>query len=172
MPRPATGRRRGGQPGNTNRLVHGLYSRRLPPDLMPDLNPRTQMDPEFEIALARIRLVGLLKAQQSASPRQFLSYERAVLAYLHHIRCLIVVGLKRRRREPDLIRLLPGLPVSHGFPPESAADASNLIRTSPSTRGLAVLDACAAHSNFFSRASASIDGVHLDAANGNPATLP
>ena len=127
MPRPATGRRRGGQPGNTNRLVHGLYSRRLPPDLRPNLNPRTQMDPEFEIALARVRLVRLIRAQQSASPRQWLSYERAILAYLRRIGSLMAAGLKRRRLQPDLIRLLAAIRGFNTSPSGSGADDSKLI---------------------------------------------
>ena len=75
MSRTPTGRRKGGQPGNTNRLKHGLYSRRLTPDF-------DQLDPRFQLTLARKRLAQLLRQQESASPHDYLSYERGILHYL------------------------------------------------------------------------------------------
>ncbi len=75
-------RRRGGQPGNSNRLRHGLYSRRLAP-------VGGSLDADFQIALARRRLAQLLDRQEaSSSPRDFLSYERGILHYLSLIICL------------------------------------------------------------------------------------
>ena len=130
MPRPFTGRRRGGQPGNVNRLKHGLYSRRLPRELTALPDPRTGMDLGFEIALARVRLSQLLDQQRGATPEGWLSYERAVLNYLGLISSLVGAAARRRRREPDLLNLLDGLPSSLRSPDRPPAEHSNPIRTS------------------------------------------
>ncbi len=78
MSHPFANRRRGGQPGNTNRLRHGLYSRHL-------ASSSGSVDPGFQLALARKRLLQLLERQSSASPRDWLSYERGILHYLQLI---------------------------------------------------------------------------------------
>ena len=77
-----SGRRKDGQPRNTNRLRHGVYSRQLTPS-------SDAVDPRFELALARKRLLLLLEQQQSASPRDWIRHERDIL------RCLqLIISLK------------------------------------------------------------------------------
>jgi hypothetical protein len=44
---------------------------------------------ELQLALARARLKALLEKQNAATPKDFLSYERAILHYLEHITVLI-----------------------------------------------------------------------------------
>lgn len=134
MSQPPSQRRRGAQPGNVNRLKHGLYSKRLPQHPEAPSSPRTTADPEFEIALARVRLLQLLERQESASPDDWLSYERAVLHYLGMITSLIQANVRRKRRWPGLETLLQSL---GRHPTESQFDAildSNLIRTSEAPR--------------------------------------
>jgi hypothetical protein len=89
MSRTPTGRRRGGQPRNHNRLKHGLYARQLPVRTLLRLEARGLNRNELQIALARARLKSLLDKQAAASPRDFLSYERGILHYLEHITTLI-----------------------------------------------------------------------------------
>ena len=117
-------RRRGGQPGNTNRLIHGRFSRRLPRKLTWPDNPRTGHDPDFEIVMARVHLVQLLEAQQRAPTTQWLSYERAVIDCIGLIVSLIAAGNRRRRNRPQLDAILRSLRTDPG-----GADDSNLIRT-------------------------------------------
>ncbi len=76
MSHTPTGRRKGGQPGNTNRLRHGLYSKRLssPETTPPNYN--------FQLTLYRRRLAQLLSRQEHATVRDFLSYERGILQYI------------------------------------------------------------------------------------------
>ncbi len=82
-------RRRGGQPGNTNRLRHGLYSRRIAPI-------GGAVDRHFQNALARRRLAQLLDRQEACtSPRDFLSYERGILHYLS-----MIIYLRQSRTFP------------------------------------------------------------------------
>jgi hypothetical protein len=122
-------RRRGGQPGNTNRLIHGRYSSRLPRDLTAAPNPRTSVDPEFELAMARVHLVQLLIAQKAAPKRQWLSYERAVIDCLGLIVSLISAGVRKRRYAPDIDRIVADLrngPLSDEL---AAYPGSNLNRT-------------------------------------------
>jgi len=89
MSHPPSNRRRGAQPGNTNRLKHGLYSRRLsPPADNQASSPAEMPDPKFQLALARRRLAQLLGQQESASPEDWLSYERGILHYLSFISSL------------------------------------------------------------------------------------
>ncbi len=87
MSHPPSTRRRGGQPGNLNRLKHGLYSRRL---------ASTPADPKFELTLARRRLAQLLQKQESASLRDYLSYERGILHYLSVIIALSQSAVRSR----------------------------------------------------------------------------
>ncbi len=76
MSNPPSPRRRGAQPGNLNRLKHGLYSRRLAPT-------SASPDPGLQLVLARKRLAKLFQMQESASsPREYLSYERGILHYI------------------------------------------------------------------------------------------
>jgi hypothetical protein len=87
--RTPTGRRRGGQPGNHNRLTHGLYAKQ------PDIRSTLRLERlglnrnELTIALARVRLNELLEKQAAADPKEFLTYERAILHYLGLITRLV-----------------------------------------------------------------------------------
>ncbi len=129
MPIAPFRRRRGGKPGNTNRLVHGRYSQRLPRDLTAPANPRANDDPEFDIVMARVHLAQLLTAQKKAPKAQLLSYERAIIDCLGLILSLISASVRRRRYQPDLDRVLDDL--HNGFLSDSLAAraASNLNRT-------------------------------------------
>lgn len=131
MPRSPSSRRRGGQPGNTNRLRHGLYSRRIPRDLTSAPDPRTTAQPDFEIALARVRLVQLIRAQQAAPDQDWLAYERAVLNYLGLIFSLTEAAARRRRNGPELTAILDELRHSYAADSGPLESDSNLIRTSP-----------------------------------------
>jgi len=130
MPRSPSGRRRGGQPGNTNRLVHGLYSSRIPREISAAPDYGTTSDPDFEIALARVRLVQLIRAQQAAPAGEYLTYERAVINYIGLIVSLTEAAARRRRNGPELEAILNSLRHSYGSAPDSYTDNSNLIRTS------------------------------------------
>ncbi len=104
MARKPTGRRRGGQPGNHNRLLHGLYSKRDPPgpqQAIPLLN-RT----DTSLALVRARLKTVLY-KQAADPEHFLSYERATQYYFNLILRLINRQLDLRFREQPELTDLP-----------------------------------------------------------------
>jgi len=85
----STGRKRGGQPGNQNRLKHGLYEKQvsiedgdLLESMPADLN-------KHELDLARIRLKTCIEKQLSATPEDWLGYERAISHYLQLIASLI-----------------------------------------------------------------------------------
>ena len=96
MSHPLSSRRRGGQPGNVNRLKHGLYSQRLTPSAGDALlSPGADLDPEFQLSFARKRLAQLLDRQQSAPQNDWLSYERSIMHYLH-----LITGLLSRRARP------------------------------------------------------------------------
>jgi hypothetical protein len=130
MTKPPSPRRRGGQPGNLNRLKHGLFSRRLSirDRALFAISPRS--DPSFELALARVRLVQLIKQQESASSRDWLSYERAVIHYLGVITSLLDANARRVKLDPDLISIQDSLREYAAAEPGSADDDSNLNRTS------------------------------------------
>ena len=81
-------RRRGGQPGNKNRLKHGLYSKQISPEETRELESMPLDMSEFELALARVRLKTCLERQQTAPPENWLSYERAIAHYLRLITSL------------------------------------------------------------------------------------
>lgn len=82
MSRKPTGRPRGGQPGNQNRLKHGLYSKQVSLEDS-DLLETMPVDLiEHELALARVRLKTCLDKQLSAPPEDWLTYERAIAHYL------------------------------------------------------------------------------------------
>ncbi|HEY5982233.1 MAG TPA: hypothetical protein VIU38_02065 [Anaerolineales bacterium] len=139
MPPPtpsSKSRRRGGQQGNTNRLVHGLYSRRLPRELAALQNPRSTLDPDFEIGLARVHLARLLDAQKAAPEKDWLAYERAIMNYLGLIISLINSAARRKRRDPELFRILRSLRHARELLPDLHPDDSNLIRTSDSDLGI------------------------------------
>lgn len=89
MSRQPTGRSRGGQPGNQNRLKHGLYAKQVSiedSDLLESMSADLNVD---ELALARIRLKSCLEKQLDAPPEHWLTYERAIAYYLHLIASLI-----------------------------------------------------------------------------------
>jgi hypothetical protein len=123
-------RRRGGQPGNTNRLIHGLYSRRLPRSLTWPANPRSGFDPEFEIALMRVHVSQLIERQSAAPPEHYLAYERAIFAGVGRILSLMVAGGRRRRRRPNIDLLLDGLRSAIAISADAPANDSSRIRTS------------------------------------------
>ena len=83
-PQPAS-RRRGGQPGNKNRLIHSMYSKQISAEESLELESMPLDASEFELALARVRLKTCLEKQQAAPPEQWLSYERAIAYYLRLI---------------------------------------------------------------------------------------
>lgn len=121
-------RRRGGQPGNTNRLIHGRYSRRLSRERTSRADSRTGHDPDFEIAMTRVHLVRLLQAQQKAPAHQWLSYERAVIDCIGLIVSLISAGNRRRQEQPRFEPILESLRRNSEYP-EIAFYDSNLSRT-------------------------------------------
>jgi hypothetical protein len=84
-----TGRKGGGQPGNKNNLKHGIYSQHISVqdveqvDAMPlDIN-------NDELTLARVRLKDCILKQQSAPPEDWLSFEKAINAYLSKIVAMV-----------------------------------------------------------------------------------
>lgn len=79
---PVSPRRRGGQPGNTNNLKHGIYSRHMSIQADDDIQAMPDDQNRDELALARARLVACLEKQKHAPPEQWLFYERAVSQYL------------------------------------------------------------------------------------------
>ena len=84
-----TGRKRGGQPGNTNALKHGLYSDHISLLSGPhDDHELASMPPDkydSELALVRVRLKDLLKKQAHASADDWFKYERAIEHHLDKI---------------------------------------------------------------------------------------
>jgi hypothetical protein len=98
MSHPPTGRRRGGQPGNQNRLKHGLYSKHLAMDDTAKLESISLHLNRHELALARVRLKTCIEKQLSASPEDWLTYERAIARYLHDIVSSIHQNAKNNRR--------------------------------------------------------------------------
>ena len=100
MAEAITGRKRGAQPANTNRLKHGLYSRRIAPaDSVIKAPPRIP-EPMFQIAFARKRLARVMRLQVRAPIDQWLSYERCILHYLSLIASL--AQFHASRFGPDL----------------------------------------------------------------------
>ncbi len=91
MSNPPSPRRRGGQPGNLNRLRHGLHSHRL-----------TRSEPGFQLAWARKRLAQLLQKQESAAPHDYLSYEAGIVYYLSLIIALARQPLRDKEIELGL----------------------------------------------------------------------
>lgn len=84
-----TGRKSGGQPGNTNALKHGIYSHHISVQddeeaeaMAADLN-------NDELTFARIRLKDCIIKQQSAPPEEWLSYEKAIAHYISKIVSMI-----------------------------------------------------------------------------------
>ena len=89
MSREPTGRPRGGQPGNQNRLKHGLYAKQVSiedSDLLESMSAELNVD---ELDLARIRLKSCLEKQLDAPPEDWLTYERAIAYYLRLIASLL-----------------------------------------------------------------------------------
>ena len=80
--RPRSGRKRGAQPGNTNRLLHGAYARHISVEIGDDIDSMSQDHNQDELALARSRLIACLERQKSAPANQWIIYERANAQYL------------------------------------------------------------------------------------------
>jgi len=120
MPRKPTGRRRGGQLGNHNRLKHGLYSRHLLPPRPGDSASAPLASHVHELALARVRLKTCIEQQLTAPPEEWLIYERAIAHYLGLVTSLIYRNARRGSYSERLLREIAGL----------AASWSGAIRTS------------------------------------------
>ena len=78
----STPRRRGAQPGNTNHLKHGIYSRHISVQADDDIQDMPEDQNRDELALARARLVTCLEKQKNAPPSDWLNYEKAISQYL------------------------------------------------------------------------------------------
>jgi hypothetical protein len=91
-PAPSTPkRRRGGQPGNSNALRHGFFSRSFTETEMHDLDENIKGEFIDEIALARVNashLAELLKDYQNISLDDFVSASNALNNYLDRIQSL------------------------------------------------------------------------------------
>ncbi len=124
MSHPPTTRRRGGQPGNLNRLRHGLYSSRF-------ALPNPQSDPELRSTIIRKRLREILKKQQSATVREWISFERAISAYISLLISLQSAGCQVASSQEDESGFAPAA-WSLGFPGTAAIpqSAAGPIRTS------------------------------------------
>ncbi len=83
-----TGRRRGAQPGNQNRLLHGIYSDLISKVDGLDVETMPQNQNEPELALARIRLKQCVDKQKAAPLAQWLAYENVIAHYLAMISAL------------------------------------------------------------------------------------
>ncbi len=130
MSHPPSPRPRGAQPGNLNRLKHGLYSRRLAPTSPPP-------DPGLQLALARKRLAKLFQMQESASsPREFLSYERGILHYITLILAL-TRGTLRPLPFPRIYapRRIPSID-GDGHPSASMLEAAPIVGSASSLDAL------------------------------------
>ncbi len=84
-PRQPTGRQRGGQPGNTNHLIHGAYARHISIETQQDLRSMPEDRNQNELDLARSRLVACLEKQKDAPPEEWLAFEHAIEIYIHDI---------------------------------------------------------------------------------------
>jgi len=82
MQTQSTKRTRGGQPGNSNRLTHGLYSQHISVKDDTALAEMSLERNENELALARVRLSECLARQAKAPPEEWLAYEKAISHYL------------------------------------------------------------------------------------------
>jgi hypothetical protein len=98
MSHQPSGRRRGGQPGNQNRLKHGLYSKKLSMEDTEQLESMSLYLTQHELALARVRLKTCLEKQLIAAPEDWLTYERAIARYLHDIVSSIHQNAKNNNR--------------------------------------------------------------------------
>lgn len=135
----STGRRKGGQPGNTNRLKHGLYSPRI-------ANALVDPDGSIRIALIRRRLLALVRKQDGASLRDLLSLERGIAHYVS-----LILALSREMAlpplpDPDVLQDAAGLPfaallrsldLSVDVPPALPQPGPARIRTSRGNRQIA-----------------------------------
>ena len=83
-----TGRKRGGQPGNQNRLLHGIYSKLVSNQDGHDVESMPPNQNEPELALARIRLKNCIEKQKAAPLEQWLAYEKTITHYLGMIAAL------------------------------------------------------------------------------------
>jgi hypothetical protein len=93
MPNPSTPtkRKRGGQPGNSNALRHGFFSRSFIEAEMDDLEENVKGEFMDEIALARVNaahLAELLKDYKNISLDDYVSASNALNNYLDHIQSL------------------------------------------------------------------------------------
>lgn len=100
MSRQSSGRSRGGQPGNQNHLIHGLYSKQVSLEDKNLLDAMPADLTEQELALARIRLKTCIEKQQAAAPHEWPVYERIIAHYLKLIAGLIQKNASIDKRDP------------------------------------------------------------------------
>ena len=86
---PKASRRPGGQPGNQNHLIHGIYAKQLSSEDNDLLESMPADLTEHELALARVRLKTCLEKQLNSAPEDWLTYERAIAYYLRLIASLV-----------------------------------------------------------------------------------
>ena len=82
MPNPPPKRTRGGQPGNTNHLKHGLYSSHISQKDEAELETMSTERNDHELALARVRLKECIFKQKNAPPEEWIRYEKAISHYI------------------------------------------------------------------------------------------
>ena len=84
-----TGRKGGGQPGNSNALKHGVYSQLI--SIPDDENAETMARDNTidELTFARVRMKTCILQQQASPPEDWLSYEKAANLYLGKIVSMI-----------------------------------------------------------------------------------
>ena len=90
-PPPTSKRKRGGQPGNSNALRHGFFSRSFTEAEMDDLEKNVKGEFTDEIALARVNaahLAELLKDYKNISLDDYVSASNALNNYLDRIQSL------------------------------------------------------------------------------------
>ena len=85
MPSKPTGRKRGGQPRNSNNLKHGIDSQLITVQDDEQADPMPRDITNDELTFARIRLKSCILKQQSAPPEDWLKYEKAITLYLSKI---------------------------------------------------------------------------------------
>ena len=84
-----TGRKRGAQPENANALKHGIYSQLISVQDGEQVEPMPHDINTDELTFARTRLKSCILKQQTAPPEDWLSYEKAINAYLARIVAMV-----------------------------------------------------------------------------------
>ncbi len=80
---PIIPKRKPGAPkGNTNHLIHGLYSQHISAQDEAQLETMSLERNDQELALARVRLKECILKQQGAPPEDWIRYENAISHYI------------------------------------------------------------------------------------------